>query len=714
MARKPLLIAASVYGAYLLAGNVVLNTPVGHDLGNRKPEKFVASWASAWTLFPGQVHARDVRMAGHTRHMVWSVQADYVRARLALLPLLAKELRVPTAVATGVAGGATYIDVVRTPPPPRPGGWTVRFDGIVADHVRHAYFNDLVLQGDGRAEVGFVKTLRGGPMQVLPSSASFEDGTVFRNGSRLAWDAKIGAALAIAQHRREEAPGIRKLEMTDLELEVDATTAGLRAETRPDQKPDIRLTQGPGRLNGKLAWQRGSLAPGGQLRLSLPVEGDLDGTFESAEAGIDLHVTDTEIRVNGGVAPLHAGSISVSTDLIVKGTTVPLQDVASLAQRTSGHFASRWHFDSLAWLAQLMPGSKLVSFDGAGTVLADLKFHDGNLDAGSFLEVPHVAATANALGNRFAGDAQAKITFRPAGEGQLQPHLEAVMQSFRIAPAEAPDQPYVYGQDLHIDATASGDRRTLDDRIHARLWFKDARVPDLRAYNRYLPNSRLKFVGGQGRASADLQFDREGGVGNGTFRIVGTGVHLGLDHLALLGNIEIDTQLQRADLRAHSFKADGSRVTLQGVRVSDGNELLGSDWWGEVGLDTARLDWDKPMALDGRLKARMRDVGVLLALYSQKKELPGWVRKLVDQGEATADGRIRWRGDMLLLEPFAARNERFEVLARLRLRQKQATGDLFANWGALNVGAELADGEKDFHLVGARKWFDSQPSLEAR
>jgi hypothetical protein len=155
-------------------------------------------------------------------------------------------------------------------------------------------------------------------------------------------------------------------------------------------------------------------------------------------------------------------------------------------------------------------------------------------------------------------------------------------------------------------------------------------------------------------------------------------------------------------------------VTLQGVRVSDGNELLGSDWWGEVGLDTARLDWDKPMALDGRLKARMRDVGVLLALYSQKKELPGWVRKLVDQGEATADGRIRWRGDMLLLEPFAARNERFEVLARLRLRQKQATGDLFANWGALSVGAELADGEKDFHLVGARKWFDSQPSLEAR
>jgi len=39
---------------------------------------------------------------------------------------------------------------------------------------------------------------------------------------------------------------------------------------------------------------------------------------------------------------------------------------------------------------------------------------------------------------------------------------------------------------------------------------------------------------------------------------------------------------------------------------------------------------------------------------------------------------------------------------------------LFANWGALSVGVELADGEEDFHRVGARKRFDSQPSLAAR
>jgi hypothetical protein len=711
--RKAAIAVVSVYAAYLLAANLLLNTSLGHSLANRQSEKFVASWDTAWSLYPGTFSARGVKLAGHVRHMVWSVQADAARGRVALLPLITKAVRVPSIVATGVTGGATRIDTERVPPPPRSGGWTLRFDGVVAQDVRYAYFNGLVLQGNGRAEAGFRKTLRGGPMEVLPSQVHFERGDVWRDGSKLAWDANLGATFAIEAHRRKDAPGIRKLEKTDLEIYVDAVTAGLSLEKRPDGKPEIVLTDGPGRMNGKLAWAHGSLLPGGSLRLALPVQGDLDGPFESTEALAEVSVTDDGIRLAGRVSPIHA-SVSADTELFIQGTTIPLQDVASIAGRTSGHFVSRWHFDSVAWLAALLPGSKVVAFDGSGTVLADLKIHDGKVDAGSFVEVPRVAATASALGNRFAGDAQAKIIFEAAAEGELRPHLTAVMQKFEIAPAENPDQPYVHGTELHIDAVAHGARQTLDERVHARLWFKDALVPDLRAYNRYLPNSRLKFVGGTGRVSGDLQFDREGGVGAGTFRVVGQGVQLGLADLALLGNVEIDTRLRRADLESRNFNADGSRLSLKGVKVTYGDELLGADWWGDVALDRARLDWDKPMALDGQLRVRMKDVAILLALYSQRKDLPGWIQKVVDAGEAQMAGRVQWQRDTLLLDPFSASNERFDVMARLRLHDKQPAGDLFAQWGALSVGVELAGAGKHYHLVGARKWFDGQPSLASR
>jgi len=705
--------AAALYALYLLVGNALLNSGYGRALANRMPEKFVASWGSAWTLYPGHLQARDVRMAGHVRHVVWSVQADAVRGRLALLPLLARELRFPAVLATAASGGASRIDLERLPPAPRPGGWTLRLDSITVASVRHAHFNRLVLLGDGRATGGFVKTLRGGPLEVLPSTLEFREGAIFQDGERLAWDSRIESRLAIARHLREEAPGIRKLEKTELDIDIEATTAGLRLEHDAARRPVLGLSRGPGRLVGRLGWNRGALVTGGTLSLSFPASGDLDGTVEHTEATLEAEVTDDDIRIRGGLAPIGSGSISAATDLAIRGRDIPLQDPASLVRRTSGRFFTRWHFESLAWLADLLPGPKIVNFDGAGTAIVDLKFHDGQPDAGSSIEIPSVAATAVALGSRFDGNARAKITLEPARTGELQPRLLATMTQFRVAPADAPDQPYVRGQDLQIEATSRGDATTLDDHVRARLRFKDALVPDMRTYNRYLPDSGLRFVGGAGRLSGDLQFDREGNVGRGNHLVNGKGVQLALADLMMQGDVVVDTRLRRTDLAAHRFNIDGSRLSLRGVRVTRGEEQVGSDWWARIALERARLVWQGPPEIEASIRAQTRDASVLLALFAQRKHLPAWAGKVVDAGEVHADGRLRLRRGTLLLDPFDASNERFDVLARMRLERKQATGDLFVRWGALAAGVELAPGRRQVHLVGARRWFDDRPGLAA-
>ena len=192
-ARLFALALAVLYGFYLVAGNLLVNSRVGLSLANRQPEKFVAAWNRAWTLYPGHVHVEGLAIAGHVRRTVWSVQADTATGRIALLPLLARELRVPRVNANGLTGGATMIDVLREPPPPRPGGWTMRFERIVGEGIRHACLNDLVLKGVGRAELGFVKVLRGGPMEVLPSQASWAHGTVWRDGRALARDTTVAS-----------------------------------------------------------------------------------------------------------------------------------------------------------------------------------------------------------------------------------------------------------------------------------------------------------------------------------------------------------------------------------------------------------------------------------------------------------------------------------------------------------------------------------------
>jgi hypothetical protein len=117
------------------------------------------------------------------------------------------------------------------------------------------------------------------------------------------------------------------------------------------------------------------------------------------------------------------------------------------------------------------------------------------------------------------------------------------------------------------------------------------------------------------------------------------------------------------------------------------------------------------MHVDGLVRARMKNLGLLLDVYSTRKDLPGWVEHLVDAGEALAEGRVRWESRGLLVQPFEAHNDRYDVSARLRLQDKRMDGHLFARWGLLSLGAEFASGERRLHLTQAREWYDGTPEL---
>jgi hypothetical protein len=705
-----------LYGLYLVAGNLLVNSPPGQALANRQPEKFVASWDRGWTLYPGHLHVEGLKIAGHVRRTVWSVQADAASGRLALLSLLQKEIRLPRVDASGLTGGVTRIDIVREPRAPAPGGWTLRFDRIVGRGIRHAYLNSFVLSGDGSAEVGFAKTMRGGPLEVLPSEANFAHGTIWHDGKALARDTALDGRFAIERHTRAEAHGIQRLGKADVDLTIEATTAGLEIGSRSGGKPQPVITPGPGRLAGHLQWRHGSLEPGTTLGLSIPVASALSGERRGSEAECSLMVDEAGLRLHANLEPLPGNSVHANADIRIRDRMIPLSDIGSLAGRTSGELDAKWHFASLAWLAELLPDSRVVSFDGAGTVVANIRLADGAVVAGSTLEVPQVTATALALGNRFDGEARAKILYETVNGSSPRPRLEASMDEFRIAAADAPAEPFVRGRNLHIEASAATNPReiknpaSLREQVDARLTFKDAEVPDLRVYNRYLPSTSLRFRSGSGTLSGDLRFIGEDQVGSGHISIAGRAVELSLAGLALQGDVAVDTRLRRAELNTREFNADGSSISLRRVRVV-GADRRPDEWWAEIKLDQSRLDWDRPMKFDGSLRMHMKDVGVLLDVYSQRKDLPAWVEKLVNAGEVTAEGNLQWRGDTLLLQPLEASNQRFDVLARLRLEHKTVTGDLFARWGALSLGVEMANGKRDLHFVRARNWYDGRPAL---
>jgi len=105
--------------------------------------------------------------------------------------------------------------------------------------------------------------------------------------------------------------------------------------------------------------------------------------------------------------------------------------------------------------------------------------------------------------------------------------------------------------------------------------------------------------------------------------------------------------------------------------------------------------------------ARMKDVSVLLGSTRSARTCP-LGRAATRRGGARAEDAWQWRGNALLLEPFSAGNDRFDVHARL------GSGEA-ADGTARPVGCDergrRARGRPQGYTSSRRKWFDGQPGL---
>ncbi|MGH8060960.1 MAG: hypothetical protein ACREO7_02980 [Pseudoxanthomonas sp.] len=706
-----LLALVVLYALYLIAGNLFLNTSLGHAALNRQPEKFQMQWARGSTWWPGRVSLSEVKLQGHAGHTQWSIQASGARGRIGLLPLLRREVHIPEVWVSDVVASVDRVDAEQASSPPRAGGWTLRFDRIASDTIQRGSFGKMLLEGKGSAEFGFVKQLRGGPMEVLPSTMKFSGARLTQEGQEYLREGTLDARFAIARHTRAQAQGLDKLRLGDIELQLQGTTAALAVALDAQGQGSFKTVPGQGQAKAGLKFSRGAFAPGSQLRWQMPlVSTDPKGTIHTDHVQVALQV-DRDLALTVYMPPQAGGAFGLDADLRIAGNQVPLKDFGSLLPRTSGHVAGQWRFSSLRWLGRFFTKAPWLTLDGAGDVVADVQVVNGKVAAGSKFSVPEVAVVAEVMSNRIEGRGRADGRFDAGANGGLLPTLNIVLSHFNVAANDNLRAPYVQGNDLHLDVAAGEDLATLRDSLRAHLAFKAARIPDLRIYNRYLPSQHLRFDGGSGVLSGDLDLDARGDIGRGWIRVNGRRARMRVAGMTLRGDIDINTQLRRADLANRNFAVDGSAIKLDNVSFSEPGGETRNGWWARINLPRARMDWDKPLSVGGNAGVRMKDVGFLLSLFSRQKEYPKWVFKLVDAGQAQVLGRVQWQRDTLVLDRIAANNDRFDLQARLRLRGQRRDGSLYAKWGVLSMGVQVDGPKNQFYLLRARQWYDAQPEL---
>ncbi len=699
-----------LYVLYLVAANVFLNSPIGDAVINRKPERYHAQWDWAISLYPGHIHARGVVMVGHARTTRWTAAAPVANGRIKLLPLLWKHVQFGTIGARNVSVFVGRVDE-DLPSTKRPGKspWTFQFDAITTPSLLRLDFYEARVTGTGKARFAFTKTLAGGPMEVLPSSLEMPDATLSVAGVTITRDASLALDIAIPAHLREQAQGDEKLVLLDASLRVEGRAPGIDLQARDDQVLPIAAREDAGRVRADITMTRGVLMPGSRLDWSTPVLGrNADGADTRHPLGIALRVDRNAIAIAARVPQQGDDPTHLRADLQVADRRLDPDDWLAPVRALSGDVDLQWRFASLRWVDALLSQQRWLSLDGAADIEAALRLRDGAVIEGSTFAIPAADLRANVLDNVFTGTAHANGRVLRDGDDALRTTIDIVADRFELASAASPDTLYLRGRNLRLDLASTGDIARFHEQLQARLRFDDAEAPDLRAYNRYLPERSARILGGRGAASGDLALDAAGDVVTGRLQLRGEQARLALGTSRLSGNLQIDSRLARLQKTGRRYALEGFDLRVDGVRVEGGDD---APWWARFGLDSGTLDWQEPLEINGRGRLDMKDVSVLLALFAERSVFPRWIGNVVDSGQTHATGQLRMHGDEIVLDRIIARNDRIDLQARLRIASGAPSGDLYARWGVLGMGVELADGERTLHVAGARDWYESRPPL---
>ncbi|HEY2295110.1 MAG TPA: hypothetical protein VGM86_30780 [Thermoanaerobaculia bacterium] len=266
-------------GVYLLGVNLFLNSPLAPKAFNRRPAKFRIAWSAAWTVWPGLVQVRGLRLWGHVNSVTWTVDAERARGWINLGAFPTRTFRVTHLHAEGVRSTVlrgpeqeTEEDRKEAAEPETPEDrsyqpWTLRFERITLDHIREFDFNDFRITGDGHGAGSFWVVIRRN-FRLDPSQVTMPAAQLAMGNEPIARRIHIEAAASMGPYAPHEHPGLEGFDFLSGTLQARGEVPDLPFL---ESSGLVKTGHGaPGALIADLRVERGRLAPGSRFDVTAP------------------------------------------------------------------------------------------------------------------------------------------------------------------------------------------------------------------------------------------------------------------------------------------------------------------------------------------------------------------------------------------------------------------------------------------------------------
>ncbi|MCU0252971.1 MAG: hypothetical protein MUE47_00385 [Acidobacteria bacterium] len=188
------------------------------------------------------------------------------------------------------------------------------------------------------------------------------------------------------------------------------------------------------------------------------------------------------------------------------------------------------------------------------------------------------------------------------------------------------------------------------------------------------------------------------------------GMALDAGALAMTGKLEATIPISKGDMMAQRFAIDGMTIKLSSFDVAgqtaEGKTTQG--WWAELNVPRGQFGFKEPDMFRGDLAFKMRDSAPLVQFMTAKKPLPKIGERILEVENVAGKAGLVYGADRIEIRDLLVSSDMIELQANLTIHGKSATGDLLAVYDWIGVGVEMKGTKQDFHLTGARRWYESR------
>lgn len=281
---------------------------------------------------------------------------------------------------------------------------------------------------------------------------------------------------------------------------------------------------------------------------------------------------------------------------------------------------------------------------------------------------------------------------------------------------EGTEGPLLEGADVTLDATSPGidfatgieGLREAFDSIQVDL--TNAVVADITRFP--LPDFE-DFTLDSGTIAVEAHFKATPEAADGSLNVAGTGIDASFGEIGLVGDLEIDINIDSPDPDARLFRVGESVINIDNVTMTKGEKEAkekDEDWYAHVKILEGEFDTIKPHSMTSDIEIGMRDTRPIISIFAQEKSILRWFKGMLNFKDLEGTAGMKMEGDLTEIQDLDIDSEGLKVKANMKIGEQAAGGIMWVKFHGINVGIDTREGT-DVRLKKPLRWYEEQAAL---